>query len=112
LTVNDDFGGGLAFDDNGSLITWVDTKGVVKRWDVRSEQLFARIPAGDVGIDQNVVTAPDGQLVTYRNGTIVFWDWNLTSWISRACQIANRSLTFDERDEYSVQLQSNNLCKN
>lgn len=112
LTVNDDFGGGLAFNKDGSLITWVDTRGKVKLWHVGTGQLFARIPAGDVGIDQNVISTNDGQLVTYdRNGAILFWDWNFTSWISRACRIANRSLTSNERDEYSVQLQGKDLCQ-
>jgi WD40 repeat protein len=112
LTVNDDFGGGLTFNNDGSLITWVDTKGIVKLWHVGTEQLFARIPVGDVGIDQNVVSTSDGRLVTYNgNGMIVFWDWNLSSWISRACQVANRNFKADERTEYSLPLLDNDLCK-
>jgi WD40 repeat protein len=113
LTANDDdFGGGLAFSNDGSVITWVDTKGLVKLWRVDTGQMFARIPVGDSGIDQIVVSTPDGRLVTYRDGKIIFWDVSITSLISRACQVANRSLTSNERAEYSVQLQVNDLCKN
>lgn len=109
---DDDFGGGLVFSNDGSLINWVDTKGMVKSWRVDTGQMFARIPLGDTGIDQNVVSTHDGRLVTYRNGTIVFWDQSITSWISRACQIANRTLTPNERAEYSVPLQGSDLCQN
>jgi WD40 repeat protein len=112
LTANDDPGGEVVFNNDGSIITWVDTKGIVKLWDVESAQLSARIPAGVNGMDQNVVFSPDGKLVTYdRSGMILFWDMSLTSWITRASRIANRNLTPQERSEYSLETQNNIISK-
>ncbi len=111
LTVNDDFGGGMAFNRDSSMFAWVDRKGIVKLWDVVTNQLLARIPAGDFGIDQNLAFMRDGKLATYdQQGTVLFWDWNINTMVSKACQIANRSLTTNERAEYSVQSQNNDLC--
>jgi hypothetical protein len=45
---------------------------------------------------------PDGRrLVTgHSNGEVVLWDVDLESWPGRACEIANRNLTRDERKTF------------
>ena len=111
LTIDDAFGGGLSFNKDGSLIIWLDRKGVVKLWHMGRGQLFARIPTDNAGFGQNLASTPDGRLITHdEKGTIVFWDWNINTWIARACRVANRTLTPAEREEYLLDPNDNGIC--
>lgn len=53
----------------------------------------------------NVATlafSPDGRLLATcdENGILAIWDSDVASWRSRAAQIANRTLTAEERELY------------
>ncbi len=92
----------LAFNRDGSILASGDAHGYIVLWDMGSAQ-----PIGEplLGISSPVTSlafAPDGGrlMAGYDSGDLSAWDTNIDSWLRRACDLAGRSLTEAEWDQY------------
>jgi WD40 repeat protein len=91
----------LAFSSDGKTLAISGLDPVTSLWDVASgTQIGPKLPTGSrkTMLDQS----PDGRhlLTTAANGQGVVWDINPESWKQRACDLANRTLTREEWDEF------------
>jgi WD40 repeat protein len=77
-------------------------QGTLTFWDVSTFQSLGQLPLGAVRQTGALDISPDNQvLVTGDNsGQVVAWDVSLSSWLYRACKIANRNLSLDEWEQY------------
>jgi WD40 repeat protein/DNA-binding SARP family transcriptional activator len=76
-------------------------QGVASLWDVATgTQIGPRLTAGSRRTSLDV--SPDGQrlLLTASNGDGAVWDIDPESWKQRACDVANRTLTPEEWEEF------------
>jgi WD40 repeat protein/tRNA A-37 threonylcarbamoyl transferase component Bud32 len=91
----------LEFSSDGQTLAISGFDPVASLWDVATgTQLGPRLPAGSrtMMLDQS----PDGHhlLTTAGNGQGAVWDVEAESWKQRACDLANRTLTREEWEEF------------
>jgi WD40 repeat protein len=91
----------LEFSSDGQSLAISGLDPVASLWDVATgTQIGPRLPAGSrsMMLDQS----PDGHdlLTTAANGQGVVWDIDAESWKQRACDLANRTLTRAEWEEF------------
>jgi WD40 repeat protein len=91
----------LEFSSDGKTLAISGFDPVASLWDVATgTQIGPRLPAGTrtTMLDQS----PDGRhlLTTAANGQGAVWDIDPESWKQRACDLANRTLTREEWDEF------------
>jgi WD40 repeat protein len=93
----------LAFDPRDQILATATSqdKGIAL-WDVRYGRMLGRLYRSHRGDVLTIAFSPDGSLlaVGYRDGAIHLWDLTVEGWITRACHIANRSMTSTERRRY------------
>ncbi len=77
-------------------------QGEIRLWDVDTGRQIGQPFLGHQDVAWSVAFSPDGSKLASvsRDGSIVIWDVSLDSWISQACDIANRNLTEAERQQY------------
>jgi WD40 repeat protein len=91
----------LEFSSDGQTLAISGFDPVASLWDVATgTQIGPRLPAGSRStmLDQS----PDGRqlLTTAGNGQGAVWNIDPESWKQRACDIANRTLTREEWEEF------------
>ena len=91
----------LEFSSDGKTLAISGFDPVASLWDVATgTQIGPRLPAGTrtTMLDQS----PDGRhlLTTAANGQGAVWDIDPESWKQRACDLANRTLTREEWEEF------------
>jgi WD40 repeat protein len=88
----------ISRDDRTLITSGLD--GTIRLWDIKSDQAVAALPGlrGHVAIG---LPAPDGDLIAgYDTGLAYRWDIRPSSLARQACQIAGRTLTRAEWDEF------------
>jgi WD40 repeat protein/tRNA A-37 threonylcarbamoyl transferase component Bud32 len=91
----------LEFSSDGKTLAISGFDPVASLWDVATgTQIGPRLPSGSrrTMLDQS----PDGRnlLTTAANGQGAVWDIDPESWKQRACDLANRTLTREEWEEF------------
>jgi WD40 repeat protein len=91
----------LEFSPDGRTLVVSGFEPVASLWDVASGTQIGSLT--DVGARRAMIDlSPDGRrlLMTHGNGEGAVWDVDPESWARRACELANRTLTRDEWDEF------------
>ena len=97
----------VALSDDGTLAVG-RAEGTVALWDVgtrteRGELLIGHdAPVNSLGFSRDGTKLASGD----AEGTIILWAVDVESWKARACHMANRNLTDDERRQYQGFLRS------
>lgn len=95
----------VRFSPDGQTLASTSGEQTLRLWDVKScESLGPALSGFGVGYQtpiRGLAFADENTLVSGNdNGTIVKWDLDLASWHQRACQVAARSLTWEEWQQY------------
>jgi WD40 repeat protein len=74
----------------------------IRLWDVATRQELGVPLIGHKGGITGLVFSPNGKTLasTGNDGTIIFWDISVESWVGRVCGIAHRNLTPGEWRQY------------
>jgi WD40 repeat protein len=91
----------LEFSPDGETLAISGGEPFASLWDVATgTQIGSRLTAGSRGAMLDL--SPDGRrlLMTHANGEGAVWDIDPTSWARRACELANRTLTREEWEEF------------
>lgn len=103
---------GLAVENGGLHAVSASEDRTLRIWDLRSQQA---VGAGLWG-HQKMVTATavalDGKTAysASHDGTVRVWDLDVTSWLVRACRLAGRNLTPEERERFLGETPLPTLC--
>ena len=88
---------------DGSIAVGADTAGNVLLWDVPARSTIGdAFPGPAVGRPAAASFTPDGRSVVVISDTGAGWVWDVdpSDWLARACQVAGRSLTPQEWQEF------------
>jgi WD40 repeat protein len=88
---------------DGSTAVGADAAGDVLLWDVRTRSTIGDAFPGPVaGRNAAASFTPDGRSVVVVSDTGAGWVWDVdpSDWLARACQVAGRSLTRQEWQEF------------
>jgi WD40 repeat protein len=92
----------VAFSPDGKTLASTSNDKTVRLWDVASRQPLGEALTGHTDVVKDVAFSPDGKMLASwsRDMTVRLWDVDPTSWISRACERANRNLSQAEWRQY------------
>ena len=97
----------VAFSPDGSTLAAAGSNGSIVMWDVATGVQIAKLEGGVPATPGAVLAtstdfSPDGKrlLMTMSNGFGVVWDVDPESWARRACEVANRTLTEEEWEQF------------
>jgi WD40 repeat protein len=96
-----------AFSPDGRLLAWSSySRTGISLWDASASNRFGPDLVDSDRAIWSLAFSPDSKTLAAacQDGTIVLWDFDVESWINRACSIANRALTAEEREQYIVRL--------
>jgi WD40 repeat protein len=95
---SDDMVLALAYTPDGRTLASGSQDGTIRFWDTdRGVQIGQPIQYGDEFV-WSLAASPDGRTLTAaQGGTVVEWPFNPQAWLDRACGLAGRDLTPDER---------------
>lgn len=91
----------LAFSPDGSLLVSTSVDDTVALWDVATGQVIGRLFGHGANVMSVVFGENGNSLITGdANGQILVWDINISHWLNRACQVANRNITPGEWERF------------
>jgi WD40 repeat protein len=97
----------LEFSPDGSTLVSSGAEGNATLWDVASGAQIGKLDGRALGSSLTRVAtwadfSPDGKrlLTAVSWGPRIVWDVDPESWAQRACEIANRTLTQEEWDQF------------
>ncbi len=100
----------LAFRDETTLISGgLDHKVLV--WDLPTRSPIARLAQHKDAVS-SIAVSPDGNRLASASldGTILIWDVDATSWMERACNVAGRILTQEEKESFLHDADHADIC--
>jgi WD40 repeat protein len=114
LTGHTDMVASVAFSPDGKTLASASADNTIRLWDVASHQALGAPLTGHTNWVRSVAFSPDGKTLASASAdnTIRLWDIDPNSWITRACDIANRNLTCDEWRQYVGNEKYQPICPN
>jgi WD40 repeat protein/serine/threonine protein kinase len=102
LSEHEDWVMGLAFNADGSLLASASADRSILLWDVASQRLLGKPFFGHSALISSLDFSADGKFMVSvgTDGSVMRWQANLEDWQTRACSVANRSLTEAEVRDY------------
>ncbi|RSM57827.1 hypothetical protein DMH03_26100 [Amycolatopsis sp. WAC 01376] len=91
----------LAYSPDGATLTSGSQDGTLRLWDVATGLQIGRPLESGAGYVWSLAPSADGASLVAANGsTVVEWPLSRGAWLDRACRLAGRVLTDDERNRY------------
>lgn len=92
----------VAFSPDESLLAVALSSGAIEIRDGRTLQIMTTLPGDGDGRIRTIEFSPDGSMLgeTSTGGRLILWDLDIDAWVERACRIAGRYLTVDERNTF------------
>ncbi|MEO8392541.1 MAG: hypothetical protein ABI700_06080, partial [Chloroflexota bacterium] len=103
---------GIAIDPTGQTIASGGQDNTLQLWSVAARQLMGAPLTGHTDWMTNLAFSTDGEMLATGSldSSVLLWDMNLESWQQRACQIAQRNLTEQERERYFPDMPYHTTC--
>jgi WD40 repeat protein len=102
----------LAFSPSGKVLAAGANVGSLALWDVATLKRIGLPLTGHKGLVSSLAFSRDGRKLASagEDSTIILWDVSPESWRTRACRIANRTLTPEEAAQYLGEERPRNSC--
>jgi hypothetical protein len=103
----------VAFSPDGKTLASASEDQTVTLWDVATRKPLGEPLAGHKDLVNSVAFSPDGKTLASasEDHTVILWDVALESWQERACAIANRNLTCEERRSFMTDTHYRKVCE-
>lgn len=103
----------VAISPDGRLATSVSEDETLRLWDLSSQQALGPSLLGHVRSVTGVVHSPDGAraYTVSLDGSLRVWDLSVSAWLHRACRLAGRDLSPEERARFVGDVALPPLCE-
>ncbi|MBL8636762.1 MAG: hypothetical protein JNM40_26290 [Myxococcales bacterium] len=103
----------VALSPDGRLAVSVSEDETLRLWDVSSQQALGPGLLGHVRSATAVLQSPDGTkaYTVSLDGSLRVWDLSVSSWLRRACRLAGRDLSREERARFVGDVALPPLCE-
>lgn len=105
------FAAHLVFCRGGDTLAVSGAGTDIELWDVQTRRPQGTLRVSRVSSVSITASADGDDLFSFSMNNLLLWDLRLKSWQERACDVANRNLTEEEMDQFSIPKGDPGPCK-